>query len=67
MVYKKIEKTNFRIIGNFSGDEIIEMLKDVLSKDQLDLLTPKYKDALKNLVRKRILKEYFSKTITIKG
>jgi hypothetical protein len=33
----------------------------------LDLLTPKYKDALKNLVRKRIWKEYFSKTITIIG
>ena len=32
----------------------IEMLKDVLSKDQLDLLTPKYEDALKNLVRQRI-------------
>ena len=52
--YKKLRKHILELLAIVSGDEIIEMLKDVLSKDQLDLLTPKYKDALKNLVRKRI-------------
>ena len=51
---RKLRKQILELLAIVSGDEIIEMLKDVLSKDQLDLLTPKDKDALKNLVRKRI-------------
>ena len=47
---QKIKKQILELLSLISGDEITEMLKDELSKDQKNELTEKYKEALKHLV-----------------
>ena len=47
------------LLSLVSGNDIVEMLKDVLSEKQRDQLSlPKYKDCLVHLVRSKLYDEY---------